>query len=412
MPKSNYKPIALCDTSNMSEGDWLIMRSGYIGGSDIAAIYDLSPWKTSKELYDQKLGIKPLIKKEFNARNKNAGHRFESFVILQFIDWFQERYHILLKLCETIDEFNESPNAIFQDKHFYQCGEKDENGNLLYPFAAGNVDAIMKVNGKIGVIECKTFNAESSYGKKTKKVWQSGIVPVYYDFQGRYYMKILNVDYCFYVAAWGLLLEQMTAIKVERDYVVEDAMMKDCSSFYKAIESKSGWESEKSNHKLLTDYYFRLYGEVEKNKVVHLDPCWYTLMERFYKRQEGREQLNKSLENMAKEDDELLSLLYPVIENAGFVVCKKGTDCITVSIETPMTRGRCTNIADNALSVSARINWEGIKEDRPDIWEKCQTTTFDPSKMRTFYPKEYKEFKLPNIPTGERSRFEARKLTS
>lgn len=411
MPRGDYKPIALCDTKCMSDDDWHIMRQGYIGGSDTAAIFDLSPWKSSLELYHQKTGVRPVIKKEFHKDNKDAGHQYEEYVLRQFMAKFKKKYGEELVFCESIEEFNKLPNAIMRDTHFYQCGRRDDEGNLMYPFAAGNIDAIMKYHGRIGVVECKTFNVDSKYGKKSKKTWTSGKVPIYYDYQGRYYMAILNVDYCFYACAWGFLSEQFSMLKIDRDYEIEDVLMEKCKEFYHAVTNGLGWDASNSKAHLLRDYYTRLYGEADERKTVRLDPCWYNLMSRFYDRQQKRDALKTELESMEDEDDELLALLLPVIKNAGFAICKKGVDTITVKITTPMKRGRCVDLSDNALSRTARLDWEGLKESNPAVWQECQTTTFDPSKLKNRYPTVYRKFKLPSEPSGEPNSFEAKKTT-
>lgn len=44
------------DTAALSEAEWLAWRRQGIGGSDAAAILGISPWRTARDLYDDKLG--------------------------------------------------------------------------------------------------------------------------------------------------------------------------------------------------------------------------------------------------------------------------------------------------------------------------------------------------------------------
>lgn len=54
-------PVILCDTAGMSEAQWLACREYgpkgdiefTVGGSDVAAIFGLSPWMTPLELWMQ-----------------------------------------------------------------------------------------------------------------------------------------------------------------------------------------------------------------------------------------------------------------------------------------------------------------------------------------------------------------------
>lgn len=57
----NYKPIALVDTSTLTEEEWLAWRKKGIGGSDVAAALHLSPYKTARDLYFDKIGVEPTV---------------------------------------------------------------------------------------------------------------------------------------------------------------------------------------------------------------------------------------------------------------------------------------------------------------------------------------------------------------
>lgn len=57
----NYKPIALVDTSTLTEQEWLAWRKKGIGGSDVAAALHMSPYKTARDLYFDKIGVESTI---------------------------------------------------------------------------------------------------------------------------------------------------------------------------------------------------------------------------------------------------------------------------------------------------------------------------------------------------------------
>ena len=52
-----YKPHVLVDTKDLPENDWLEYRRQGIGGSDAASILGVSPFKTARDLYYDKLKI-------------------------------------------------------------------------------------------------------------------------------------------------------------------------------------------------------------------------------------------------------------------------------------------------------------------------------------------------------------------
>lgn len=76
------KPIILCDTAGMTNDRWLECRMHgpkgdipyTVGGSDVAAIFGVSPWTTPLELWKIKKGqMKPA--KKANANQLQMGHR-------------------------------------------------------------------------------------------------------------------------------------------------------------------------------------------------------------------------------------------------------------------------------------------------------------------------------------------------
>ena len=51
------EPKVLVSTENLTEQEWLAYRRRGIGGSDVAAILGISPFRTARDLYDDKLNI-------------------------------------------------------------------------------------------------------------------------------------------------------------------------------------------------------------------------------------------------------------------------------------------------------------------------------------------------------------------
>ena len=78
------KPIILCNTAGMTEKEWQAARMHgpkgdipyTVGGSDVAAIFGLSPWVTPLELWKIKKGqMAPTV--SANAGQMEMGHLLE-----------------------------------------------------------------------------------------------------------------------------------------------------------------------------------------------------------------------------------------------------------------------------------------------------------------------------------------------
>ena len=52
---STYEPLVLVDTADLPEEEWLEYRRRGIGGSDAAAVLGISPFRTGRDLYYDKL---------------------------------------------------------------------------------------------------------------------------------------------------------------------------------------------------------------------------------------------------------------------------------------------------------------------------------------------------------------------
>lgn len=53
----NYAPRVFVDTTHLSREEWLAYRRQGIGGSDAASIMGISPFRTARDIYYDKLGL-------------------------------------------------------------------------------------------------------------------------------------------------------------------------------------------------------------------------------------------------------------------------------------------------------------------------------------------------------------------
>lgn len=133
--------------------DWLTWRRQGIGGSDIAVILGLSPWRTPLDLWAEKTGRKP---PPGETRAMRVGKALEPVVI----DLWSE---------QTGGDVIERDVTIEHSEH---------------PIARGTLDAIGQLDGERVVIEAKTGRSDA---------WRDG-VPAYYVAQVHWYLMLARLD--------------------------------------------------------------------------------------------------------------------------------------------------------------------------------------------------------------------------
>ena len=137
-------PIPLCDTSGMSRKRWLECRMHgpkgdipyTVGGSDIAAIFGVSPWITPKELWLIKKGkISPA--KKMNEMQLEMGHLLEPIAA----HWYARK----------------TGDKVIDDKIMYRHAD--------IPYALADFDRryIRKSDGKKGILECKSTSYHKAH---------------------------------------------------------------------------------------------------------------------------------------------------------------------------------------------------------------------------------------------------------
>ena len=76
----NYAPRVFVDTTDLSREEWLAYRRQGIGGSDAAAIMGISPFRTARDIYYDKLNLVTVDEYEGNWVALRIGHLLEDLV--------------------------------------------------------------------------------------------------------------------------------------------------------------------------------------------------------------------------------------------------------------------------------------------------------------------------------------------
>ena len=163
MERERHSPLVLVDTEDLTREEWLDWRRRGIGGSDVSAIIGISPFRTARDIYYDKVGIAAVEENEGNWVAMEMGHLLEDLVAKIF-----ERKTGL---------------KIYQVKKMFR--------HPLYPFMLADVDYfITMTDGTKAVLEIKTtnYNAKDHWWKDGRET-----VPVHYEAQGRHYMAVMDL---------------------------------------------------------------------------------------------------------------------------------------------------------------------------------------------------------------------------
>jgi putative phage-type endonuclease len=185
----------------MNREQFLQDRQKGIGGSDVAAIMGISPWKTPLDVYLDKTQMVP-VNDNFGLVDDKPelarGRRCEKYILEEYAD----------RTFQTLE-----PGRLIHHPH--------------YPYLQGHVDAFVK--GDEGVL----VEAKSVAGAPS--LWDNGI-PLYYKTQVAHYAMIANcerVDVPVLFDRW-----QYACFSYYRDPAFEDEILHACLEFWNSHVAK------------------------------------------------------------------------------------------------------------------------------------------------------------------------------
>lgn len=189
-----YTPQILVSTDGLPRDKWLEYRRLGIGGSDAAAVLGISPFRTGRDLYFDKLGIATADDDE-NWVAKEVGTLLEPLVARIFS--------------------RKTGLKIFQRKVMYQ--------HPSHPWMLADLDYLVEMpDGSLAILECKTcnFNARFNWWREDEE-----IVPVHYEVQGRHYMAVTNISRVYFCCLYGNNEEEAIIRHIDRDMVYETELI-------------------------------------------------------------------------------------------------------------------------------------------------------------------------------------------
>ena len=160
-----YAPQILVGTEGLPREQWLEYRRKGIGGSDAAAVLGISPFRTGRDLYYDKLNIVTADDAE---------------------NWVQLEVGTLLEPLVAKIFAHKTGYKIYRRPFMFRHPQ--------YPWMLADLDYMVELpDGTSAILEIKTtnYNAKDNW-------WYNGeeIVPIYYESQGRHYGE----DFAFHKA--------------------------------------------------------------------------------------------------------------------------------------------------------------------------------------------------------------------
>lgn len=229
-------PIILCDCAGMDDARWLECRMHgpkgdipyTVGGSDVAAIFGVSPWVTPLELWMIKKGrMKPAPKS--NTGQLEMGHLLEPIAA-----------HFYAQ---------KTGNIVSDDTNLYQHAD--------FPYALANLDRrFTRVRDSApGVLECKSC----TYHKAGD--WANDAIPLYYEMQLRFYLAVADVNIGAFSCVWGNNPDNDMAMpELERDKSKEDMIFERLDEWIWSLEHDKPPTMSGVAPKLAMESLARIYG--------------------------------------------------------------------------------------------------------------------------------------------------------
>ena len=327
----NYKPNALVDTSTLTNEQWLRWRKKGIGGSDVATALGLSPYKTRRELYYDKIDVLPVLEDDDKSIMFQIGHLLEDVVAQIFA--------------------KKTGFSVFRDQMMYQ--------HPNFPFMLADVDRFIHLpDGRTAILECKTAHYDTMFK------WANDAVPRHYELQVRHYMSVMNIDVAYIACLFSNNENDFVWRKIERDLDEEENTILQLQDFWQnnVLARVEPPLTEKGD--MVLDVLRRYYGPADKNApTVTIAKEFMPVLEQVMLLKKERSALDARLRKL---DAEIKSTYAPIAEMLGAScqgTCEANGQRYTVSYDSMGREG----IPKEKLSI--------LKAQYPDIYDDFVETT-------------------------------------
>ena len=331
------KPNILIDTAGMTNERWLECRmhgplgdiSYTVGGSDVAAIFGVSPWTTPLELWLIKKGrIKPQEKN--NANQLQMGHLLEPIAAY----WYEQL----------------SGNKVMEDTNLYQHAD--------HPYALANFDRrfTRTSDGEPGILECKSC----TYHKAGD--WAEDSIPIYYELQLRFYLAVADVNIGAFSTVWGNNPDNDVAMpEIVRDKAKEDMIFERLEEWIWSLENDKPPTMQDVKPKLALESLARIYGSSQKSlPEIEFSKKYEKSLRRIAMLQGEVSKCNAQIKKLEKEIEAHSVRIAEIMKEHEHGVLTTTTDKLLIDFVTRKTR---------------RPDSKALKEKYPSIYDEVLKTS-------------------------------------
>lgn len=327
----NYQPNRLVDISTLSNEQWLKWRMKGLGGSDVASALSLSPYKTARDLYHNKVGIDPVIGDEDKSITFLIGHLLEDVVAKIFA--------------------KKTGFQVYEDHWMYQ--------HPLFPFLIADVDRFITLpDGKRAILECKTAHPDMHFA------WANGSVPRHYEMQVKHYMSVMNIDVAYIACLFSNREDDFVWRKIERDYDEEENTILQLGHFWHEFVEKRVEPPLTEEPDQVLESLRRFYGPADTSMPsVIIEPKFIPILEELFRLKEEKKQTDAL---SRKLDADIKRLYVPIVD-------KMGTACSAVCED----KGKHFEIKYDPMYRTgiSKENLSKLEAQRPDVYSDFVETT-------------------------------------
>ena len=329
----SYQPTVLVDTTNLSRDEWLAYRRCGVGGSDAAAILGISPWRTARDLYYDKLGVAEIVADEDNWVQLEIGTLLEPLVARIFA--------------------KKTGLRVYQRKAMFR--------HPKYPWMLADLDYLVELpDGGTAILEIKTtnYNARDNW-------WYNGeeIVPVYYETQGRHYMAVMNIDRVYFCCLYGNSKDDVIIRHLDRDEAYEEELIELEEAFWRDHVLSRTPPPYVENGELILESLRRWLGPSDRDAPpAAFGTTQYRLIRRYLELQQEKSLRNTDVKRIDDELSRVKAQIVAAMGQSNSAVYDSGNGGYRVTY-TPIRKAGVT-----------KENLERLREVHPDIYAEYVTT--------------------------------------
>lgn len=331
-------PKILCDTAGMDNATWLACRAHgprgdipfTVGGSDVAAIFGVSPWVTPLELWNIKKGLMKTPPK-LNPDTLEMGHMLEPIAAY----WYGKK----------------TGNTVINDTHMYQHAD--------FPFALADFDRrfIRASDGEKGILECK------SCSWRVAREWDDGHYPYNYELQLRFYLAVADVQHGAFAAVWGNNPDNDFEMPtLERDKSLEDMIFTRLEEWIWSLEHDKPPTMADIEPTLALKSLAKIYPMSDPSKPTMEFPLKYeATLRRMLILQTSIGDHHEEIKKLQKELDALTVRIAEIMKEHEHAVLETTSDKLLI---------------DYVTKASRRTDTEALKKKHPLVYDDVIKTSY------------------------------------